>query len=142
MYYFFQGQNLSVHVYLVTRLIRRMPLVEQELLSLPEHLNSPPVLMGFVLLDLQVYVYVLQNVVYPFVLLLLIIVLSVLYRYTDSDYRFGIIKLSLYINLHRLIVTPILKVYLMGLSVIMHMYIEPMTTAYHKSLYSSIVIHK
>jgi hypothetical protein len=28
------------------------PLVEQELLTLPEHLNSPPVLSGFVLLDL------------------------------------------------------------------------------------------
>ena len=28
----------------VTRLIRRVPLVEQELLTLPEHLRSPPVL--------------------------------------------------------------------------------------------------
>jgi len=30
----------------VTRLTRRVPLVEQELLTLPEHLRSPPVLSG------------------------------------------------------------------------------------------------
>ena len=30
----------------VTRLPRRMPLVEQELLTLPEHMSSPPVLSG------------------------------------------------------------------------------------------------
>jgi hypothetical protein len=33
----------------VTRLTRRMPLIEQDLLTLPEHLSSP---VGFVLLDL------------------------------------------------------------------------------------------
>ena len=31
-------------------------LVEQELLMLPEHMSSPPVLVGFMLLDLYVYV--------------------------------------------------------------------------------------
>ena len=31
----------------VTKLTRRVPLVEQELLILPEHLSSPPVLVGF-----------------------------------------------------------------------------------------------
>ena len=30
----------------VTRLTRRVPLVEQELLTLPEHLSSPPVISG------------------------------------------------------------------------------------------------
>jgi hypothetical protein len=30
-----------------------MPLVEQELLILPEKMSSPKVLMGFILLDLQ-----------------------------------------------------------------------------------------
>ena len=40
----------------------------------------------FVLLHLQFYMYVLQIVVCLFVLFLLIIVLSVLLRYTDSDY--------------------------------------------------------
>ena len=65
---------------------RRVPLVEQELPTIPEHLSSPRYSVGFVLLDLQFYVYVLQIVVCPFVLSLLIIVLSVLLRYTDSDY--------------------------------------------------------
>ena len=36
----------------VTILTRQMSLVEQELLTIPGHLSSPPVLMGFVLLDL------------------------------------------------------------------------------------------
>ena len=40
----------------------------------------------------QLYVYVLQIVVCPFVLFLLAIVLSVLLRYTGSDYPFGIFK--------------------------------------------------
>jgi hypothetical protein len=33
--------------------------VEQELLSLPEHMISPPFLVGFMLLDVSFYVYVL-----------------------------------------------------------------------------------
>ena len=40
--------------------------------------------------------YVLWIVVCPFVLFLLAIVLSVLFRYTDSDYPFGISKLFLW----------------------------------------------
>ena len=43
----------------LTRLTRRVRLVEQWLLILPEHLSSPPVFSGFVLLDLLFYVYVL-----------------------------------------------------------------------------------
>ena len=31
---------------LVTRLTRRMPLVEQELLTIPKHVSSPPVISG------------------------------------------------------------------------------------------------
>jgi hypothetical protein len=38
----------------------------------------------------------LQAEVVPFVLFLLVIVLSVLLRYTDSDYPFGIFKLFLF----------------------------------------------
>jgi len=37
---------------MLTILISRMSLVEQELLTFPEHLGSPPVFSGFVLLDL------------------------------------------------------------------------------------------
>ena len=53
--------------------------------------------MGFVLLDLWFCVCVLWIVVCPFVLFLLAIVLSVLLRYADSDYPFGIFKLFFYI---------------------------------------------
>jgi hypothetical protein len=42
-----------------TRLTQRVPLVEQELPTLPEHMSSPPVLVGFVLLDFYLYMYVL-----------------------------------------------------------------------------------
>ena len=55
----------------------------------------PRFLVGFVLLDLQFYVYALQIVVCPFVLFLLAIVLPVLLRYTDFDYPFDIFKLVL-----------------------------------------------
>jgi hypothetical protein len=43
----------------LTRLTRRVSLVEQEHLSLSEHLGSPRCLVGLVLLDLWFYVYVL-----------------------------------------------------------------------------------
>ena len=76
-----------------TRLTRRVPLVEQELLTLTEYLSSPPVLVGFVLRDLLFYMNVLSIDVCPFVLFLLVIVLSVLLRYTVSDCPFGIFKL-------------------------------------------------
>ena len=57
--------------------------------------GSPPrLLVWFVLLDFQFYLYVLQIVVCPFVLFLLAIVLSVL-RVKDSDYPFGTFKLFL-----------------------------------------------
>ena len=78
--------------------------MEQGLPTLPEHLSSPRILVGFVLLDLQFYVYVLQIVVCPFVLFLLVIVVSVLHRFTNSDYPFAIFKLFLqfrYIVLER-----------------------------------------
>ena len=58
--------------------------------------------MGCVLLDPLFYIYVLWIVVCPFVLFLLVIVLSVLLRYTDSDYPFGIFKLCIIIVLARL----------------------------------------
>ena len=47
-----------------------MPLVEQELLTLPEHLRSLPVLVGFVLLDFSMCS-VLQIVVRPFLFILI-----------------------------------------------------------------------
>jgi hypothetical protein len=78
----------------LTRLTRRVSLVEQELPILPEHPSSPPVFSG-VRVTRSFVLYILLIVVCPFVLLPLVIVLSVLLRYTDSDCPFGIFKLYL-----------------------------------------------
>ena len=68
----------------VTRLTRRVPLVGQELLTLPEHLSSPPVFSGVrVTRSLVLCVCFVDRCLYFF---FLTIVLSVLLRYTDSDY--------------------------------------------------------
>jgi hypothetical protein len=65
----------------VTRLTRRVPLVEQELFTLPEHLSSHPVLSGLRVTRSLFYMYFLYIVVCPFVLFLLAIVLSVVLQY-------------------------------------------------------------
>ena len=76
----------------VTRLTRRVPLVEQELLTLPENLSSPRVLVGVrVTRSLVLCVCFVDRC--PFVLFLLAIVLSVLLGFTDSGYPFGIFTL-------------------------------------------------
>jgi hypothetical protein len=92
----------------VTRLTRRVPLVEQELLSLPDHLSSPPDFIGvrvtrslvlcvcFVDRCLPFCTFSFDHCVvcssiyrYGFGLPILTIVLSVLrYTGTDSDYPF------------------------------------------------------
>ena len=73
-----------------------VPLVEQELLTLPEHLSSPPVFSGGV----RVTRYLVLCVCFvdrclSFVIFLLAIVLSVLLRFTDFDYPFEIVTLFL-----------------------------------------------
>jgi hypothetical protein len=67
----------------VTRLTRRVPLVEQKLLTLPEHLSSPRFLVGFVLLDLLFICMFCRSLFF-----LLAIVSSVL-KFTASDYSFN-----------------------------------------------------
>ena len=67
--------------------------MEQELITVPEHLSSPPVFSGVRVTRSLVLYICLEIVVCPFVLFLLAIVLSVLLRYTDSGYPFGIFKL-------------------------------------------------
>jgi hypothetical protein len=79
----------------VTRSTRRVSLVEQELLTLPEHLSSPPVFVGSCN---SIFSFMCMFCRSLFVLFLLVIMLSVLLRYTDSDYPFGILKLFLLIN--------------------------------------------
>ena len=74
------------------RLTRRVPLVDVELLTFPEHLSfypPSPVFSGVrVTRSLVLWI-----VVCPFVFFLSTIVFSVLLRYTDSDYPFIIFKL-------------------------------------------------
>jgi len=82
----------------VTRLTRRVLLVEQELPTLPEHLSSPPVFSGVrVTRSLVVYVCFVDRCL-SFCTFFLVIVLSVLLRFTDSVYPFGIFKLFLHIR--------------------------------------------
>jgi uncharacterized membrane protein len=65
--------------------------MEQELLTLPENLSSPPVFSGVrVTQSLALCVMFCRSL-----FVLLAIVLSVLLRFTDSDYPFGIFKLFL-----------------------------------------------
>ena len=68
---------------LVTRLIRRVPLVDQELLTLPEHLSSHPVFSGVRVTRSFFVRFSFGNCV------------SVLLRYMDSDNPIGIFKLFL-----------------------------------------------
>ena len=42
----FQQRNTYILRHVLTRLTRRVPLVEQKLLTVPEHLSSPPVFSG------------------------------------------------------------------------------------------------
>jgi hypothetical protein len=75
----------------VTRLQRQVPL----LLTFPEHPSLPTYFFrGSCYSILMLCFYVLLIVVCPFVLAVLVILLSVLFRYTDSDYSLVNIILS------------------------------------------------
>ena len=71
-----------------------MPLVEQELSVLLEHMSSPPICSGVcVTRSLVLCVCFVDRCLSFFILA---IVLSVRLRNTDSDYPFGIFKFVLY----------------------------------------------
>ena len=75
----------------VTSFTRRVPLVEQELLTFPDHLSSPP---GFQWSSCcSIFSFMCMFCRSFFVLFRLAIVFFL--RFTDSDYRFGIFKLFL-----------------------------------------------
>jgi hypothetical protein len=77
----------------VARLTRRLPLVEQELITLLKHPSSPPVFSGVRLTrSLVLYVCFVDRCL-SFCTFFWAIVLSVFLRYTDSDCSFGIFKL-------------------------------------------------
>jgi hypothetical protein len=80
----------------VTRLTWWVPPVEQELLTLLEHLSSPP-LFGEVRVSRSLVLRVcFVDRCLTFCTFFWAIVLSFLLRYTDFDYPFGIFKLFLY----------------------------------------------
>ena len=68
----------------VTRVKRRVPLVEQELLTLPEYLSSSQVLSGVRVVRSLVFCVVFCRSLF----IILAIGLSALLRFTDSDYPF------------------------------------------------------
>jgi hypothetical protein len=85
--------TLLKKAFFVTRLTRLVPLVVQELPTLPENLSSLPVFSGVrVARSLVLCVCAIDRCLF-FVLFHLAIVLSILLRFTDSDYSFGIFKL-------------------------------------------------
>ena len=69
--------------------------MEQELLTLPEHLSSPLAFSGVRVTRSLVLCVCFVDRCLSFLLFLLAIVLSVLLRFTDSDYPFGLFKLLL-----------------------------------------------
>jgi hypothetical protein len=79
-----------------------VPLMEQELPTLPEHLNSLPVFSGVCVTQSLVLCVMFCRLL--FVLFLLAIVLTILVRFTDSDYPFGICKLFFLLKLGRLLI--------------------------------------
>ena len=74
-----------------TRLIRWVQLVAQELQTLPEHPSSPPTFSGVCVSRSLVFMCMFCRLL--FVLFLFATLLSVLLRFTDSDYTFSIFKL-------------------------------------------------
>ena len=70
----------------ISKVVRGVPLVEHEPLTIPRHLSSTPFELGSFCISL-----VFSVVFCPFVLFLLVIVLTVL-QITASDYPFGIFK--------------------------------------------------
>ena len=93
---------LDIHPYpfllitgFVTRLTRRVSLVEQELLTISEHLSSPPVFSGVRVTRSLVLCVCFVDRCLSFYTFSFGHCMSVYLRYTDSDYSFGIFKLFL-----------------------------------------------
>ena len=78
----------------VTRLTRRVPLVELDLQALLEHLNSPSLLWDSCYSNFSFICMFCRSLFFLLYIFLLAIVFSVL-RYTDSDCPFGIFNLFL-----------------------------------------------
>jgi hypothetical protein len=91
---FFKNIYLWLISWSVTRVTRRVPLVEQELPILPEHLSSLPIFSGVhVTWSFVLCVMFCRSLFVLLSFFFLAIVLSVL-RFMDSDYPFGILLTS------------------------------------------------
>ena len=104
--------NIMCHVcFGFIGVFHNFPLVEQELLSLPEHLSSSPVFSGVRVTRCLVFCVCFVDRCLAFGLFLLAIVLSVLLPFTDSDYPFGIIwpLCCLFFFDLRLLITPLVS---------------------------------
>jgi len=67
--------------------------MEQELLSLPEHLNSPPVFSGGMRYSIFSFICMFCRALFVLLYFFWVIVLSVFLRYTDSDYPFWYLQI-------------------------------------------------
>jgi len=86
---------MAYHRLCKTRLTRRVSLVEQKLLTLPEHMTSPPVFSGVRVTRSLVLSVCFVDRCLSFCTFSFGACVSVLLRYTDSDCSFGIFKLFL-----------------------------------------------
>ena len=92
-YTFWLNIKVMTHFHMLT--ILRVSLMEQELPTLPEHLSSPQFLWGSCYSNFSFLCMLCRSLFVLLYFFLLAIVLSVLLRYTDSDYPFRIFKLFL-----------------------------------------------
>ena len=86
---------------ILSSISRRVPLMEQQLLTLSEKRSSSPVFSGIRVTRSLVVCVCFVDRCLSFCNFLLAIVLSVLLRFTDSDYHFGIFKFYLETNLSK-----------------------------------------
>ena len=94
-FYYTPIKTNVTYVY-ATRVTWRVPLVEQELLTLPEHLSSHLVFYEGTCFWIFSFLFnALYIIVYPFVRFLWANVLSIRLWFTDSDYPFGIFNFLL-----------------------------------------------
>jgi len=108
--------SFMIYHLFVTRVTRRIPLVEQEILTLQSSWVHHRFLMGFVLLDLFCVVFC-TSLFFFFVLFLLANMVSVLLRFTASDYTFGISNFP-YTYTFRTFLSPVHPVFLQNICVV------------------------
>jgi hypothetical protein len=87
--------SLMTYHRFVTGATRRMPLVDEELFTISDHQGSPQVFCGVRVIRSLVLCVMFCRSLLVLLTFFLAIALSVLLRFTDSDYPFGIFKFFL-----------------------------------------------